>query len=165
MGKVPRMFRLTGISWYVVMFWNFSSCSPTIEYRRNFFLEIYSWFFSEPRFTEMIWEFWCDRSALGLLQCENGAGELIQRDCSTFLQHNSWCAACFLPHSEYWGSPLRLSCYLRKLWNKKVFQWILSFSGCKLPARRSPQICVVLFFAYINQMISVNSAWFVTCYK
>lgn len=79
-----------------------------------------------------------------------------------------WCFGIFLSvlqPLDIVGSPIQgFSRWLRRLWNEKVIQWILAFSGCELPAR-SPQIWGFLLVAYINQLISVNSAWFVSGYK
>lgn len=41
--------------------------------------------------------------------------------------NDSWCAASFLCHAQYWGAPLRFSSYLRGLWNENCSEFCLFF--------------------------------------
>lgn len=128
----------------------FPLCSSTFEYRRNFLLEVYSWFFSE---TERMWEFWCDRAALGLLQWESEAGESIQRVYSNLSPMTADVQLLFYVMLNTGGAPLRFSSYLRGLWNENCSKF--SFF---LAANYEWEDCLIsldfLVFAYINWMIS-----------
>lgn len=103
---------------------SFPLCSSTFEYRRNFLLEVYSWFFSE---TERMWEFWCDRAALGLLQWESEAGESTQRVYSNLSPTAADVQLLFYVMLNTGGAPLRFSSYLRGLRNENCSEFCLFF--------------------------------------
>lgn len=110
----------------------FPLCSSTFEYRRNFLLEVYSWFFSE---TERMWEFWCDRAALGLLQWESEAGESTQRVYSNLSPTTADVQLLFYVMLNtgglLWGFQVTSGGFEMKIAVNFVF-----FSGCKVQVRR-----------------------------